>query len=107
MALSDKLKQLYSGVENKLVDTFGQEPSKFERVVDATLGEMGRGSIRFGAATIMGGLRVSQKVQAALDPFSTFDDYEKRFSTAPIQAENNWQKMKPKSKLPELRLKWR
>lgn len=92
MALSDKLKQLYSGVENTLVDTFGQEPSKFERVVDKTLGEMGRGQLRLGAATVSGGIKLGRKIQAALDPFSTFDDYEKKYGTSTITPENDFEK---------------
>lgn len=92
MALSDKIKELYSGAENKLVDIFGQEPGTFEKKVIEPIAEIGRGSLRLGAATLMGGARLSTKIQAALDPFHTFADYEAKFSTAPLKAENNWQK---------------
>ncbi len=92
MAISDKIKQLYSGVENGLVNTFGQEPSKFESVVDKTLGEMGRGSLRLGAATLSGGMKIGRKIQAALDPFSTFDDYEKKYGSSTITPETNFER---------------
>lgn len=92
MAISDKIKQLYSGVENGLVSAFGQEPSKFERGVDATLGEMGRGSLRLGAATLSGGMKLGRKIQAALDPFSTFDDYEKKYGSTTITPQNDFEK---------------
>jgi len=92
MAISDRIKQLYSGVENGLVNAFGQEPSKFERGVDATLGEMGRGSLRLGAATLSGGVKLGRKIQAALDPFSTFDDYEKKYGSPTITPQTDFEK---------------